>query len=68
MDEPSSVIVVDDHALFRMGVLQALSAHKRFAVVTRRIESEVLDHALDLLSQVWNFPWAAVVNVGSKQA
>lgn len=33
MDEPSSVIVVDDHALFRMGVLQALSAHKRFAVV-----------------------------------
>ncbi|HEV7307045.1 response regulator transcription factor [Ensifer sp.] len=33
MGEATSVIVVDDHSLFRMGVLQALGLQKHFAVV-----------------------------------
>ncbi|MGO4622516.1 response regulator [Ensifer sp. 2YAB10] len=49
MGEPTSVIVVDDHALFRMGVLQALGLQKHFAVVG---EGASKDEALRLVEKL----------------
>ncbi|HEV7322890.1 MAG TPA: response regulator transcription factor [Ensifer sp.] len=49
MGEHTSVIVVDDHALFRMGVLQALGLQKHFDVVG---EGGSKDDALRLVEKL----------------
>jgi two-component system nitrate/nitrite response regulator NarL len=46
MREPTSVIVVDDHSLFRMGVMQALGLEKDLSVVG---EGSSKDEALQLV-------------------
>lgn len=55
---PSSVIVVDDHAIFRMGVLQSLALSTNLQVVG---EGATCDDALELMAR--HLPDVALIDI-----